>query len=260
MLNQTQTNNANSLKTEMNNQGITNPYAQTAILGVVFKESGFNPSSKETSYANTPNPRIRYIFSKTNSLTDAQLNTLKADKTKFFDFVYGNIGGAKYIGRGYNQLTGLDNYKYFGNKIGVDLVSNPDLVATPSIANKVLIEYMKRGIDTLKRLGKFNGKDINDFSDQKSAYNAIYNINAGARKDLYDSVGNIKNDSTGGYKTGSDSLDWISKNIIGLKDKVVETSKAAKEVVKKNPFKIAALTIAIGLTVYVGYKLILKNK
>lgn len=38
--------------------------------------------------------------------------------------------GFKYRGRGYIQLTGKNNYKAFGNAIGVDVVSNPDLVAT----------------------------------------------------------------------------------------------------------------------------------
>jgi lysozyme family protein len=42
--------------------------------------------------------------------------------------------------------------------------------------------------------------------------------------------------------------------------KIQETAISAKEVVKKNPYKIAALTIAIALTAFVGYKLIIKNK
>ncbi|MFY8164966.1 MAG: glycoside hydrolase family 19 protein [Sediminibacterium sp.] len=254
MLNQTQINNANSLKSEMNNKGITNPYVQTAILGVVLKESGFNPSSKEVSYAGTSNSRIRSIFSKTKSLTDAELNSLKADKTKFFDFVYSHLGGSKYIGRGYNQLTGIDNYRFYGNKIGVDLVSKPDLVSTPTIANKVLIEYMKQGIDTLKRVGKFSGKDINDFKDQKSAYNAIYNINAGAGKNLYDANGNIKSDTTGGYKTGSDSLAWISKNITGLKDAIIDKSKEGAEIVKKNFVPTILITTALLVGSVILYK------
>lgn len=254
MLNQTQINNANSLKAEMNSKGITNPYVQTAILGVVLKESGFNPSSKEVSYAGTSNSRIRSIFSKTKSLTDAELNALKADKTKFFDFVYSHLGGSKYVGRGYNQLTGIDNYRFYGNKIGVDLVSKPDLVSTPSVANKVLIEYMKQGIDTLKRVGKFSGKDINDFKDQKSAYNAIYNINAGAGKNLYDANGNIKSDTTGGYKVGSDSLAWISKNITGIKDAVIDKSKQGAEIVKKNLTPTILITTALLVGSYILYK------
>lgn len=38
--------------------------------------------------------------------------------------------GYKFRGRGYIEITGKDNYKAFGETIGVDLVSNPDLVAT----------------------------------------------------------------------------------------------------------------------------------
>jgi len=38
--------------------------------------------------------------------------------------------GYRFRGRGYIQLTGKSNYIRFGNFIGEDLVSNPDLVAT----------------------------------------------------------------------------------------------------------------------------------
>jgi len=38
--------------------------------------------------------------------------------------------GWKFRGRGYIQLTGKENYKRFGDFIGLDLISNPDLVAT----------------------------------------------------------------------------------------------------------------------------------
>ena len=38
--------------------------------------------------------------------------------------------GFKYRGRGFIQLTGKDNYTAFGKSIGVDIASNPELVAT----------------------------------------------------------------------------------------------------------------------------------
>lgn len=38
--------------------------------------------------------------------------------------------GFKFRGRGYIQLTGKQNYTLFGQAIGVDLIVNPDLVAT----------------------------------------------------------------------------------------------------------------------------------
>jgi hypothetical protein len=128
------------------------------------------------------------------------------------------------------------------------------VVSSPTIANKVLSEYMKQGIDTLKRVGKFSGKDINDFKDQKSAYNAIYNINAGAGKNLYDANGNIKSDTTGGYKVGSDSLAWISKNITGIKDAVIDKSKQGAEIVKKNLTPTILITTALLVGSYILYK------
>jgi putative chitinase len=42
--------------------------------------------------------------------------------------------GAKFIGRGLIQLTGKDNYKAFGEAIGEDLVSTPQLVEQPRYA------------------------------------------------------------------------------------------------------------------------------
>lgn len=260
MLNSKQIEIANILKNEMTKAGITNPFMQTAILGIAYKESMLNPAAQEVSYAKTSNDRIRNIFAKAKGVSDAQLDALKKDKVAFFDFVYNGIigngpkDGYLFRGRGFNQLTGRANYKAYGDSLGVDLVSNPDLVSTPEIASKVVISFMKKGVDTLKKLGKFSGKDINDVPDLKTAYNTVYNVNAGAGKNLYDAQGNIKNDSTGGYKTGKDSLDFISKAIIGVNTAITETATAAAEEVKKKPLSSALIACGIIVLGYIIYK------
>jgi putative chitinase len=58
--------------------------------------------------------------------------------------------GAKYIGRGLIQLTGKDNYMAFGEAIGEDLVSNPQLVEQPRYAALSAGWFWnKRGLNTL---------------------------------------------------------------------------------------------------------------
>jgi putative chitinase len=266
MLNATQTNNANVLKSEMTKAGITNPFMQTAILAIALKESGFNPAASEVSYASTNNARIKTIFSKTRSLTDAQLDALKKDKVAFFNYVYngiignGETDGYKFRGRGFNQLTGRANYDAYGKRLGVDLVGNPDLVSTPDVAAKVLISFMKTGIDSLKRVGKFFGKDINDVPDQKSAYNAVYNINAGAGKNLYDAQGNIKADSTGGYTKGFDSLAYLSQAIVKANTAIKDATKKGVEGVKKKPLTTIVLTTLLIVSGYLIYKYGIKKK
>lgn len=49
--------------------------------------------------------------------------------------------GPRFRGRGYIQLTGRANYRYYGAKIGVDLENNPELANRPDVAAKVVVAY-----------------------------------------------------------------------------------------------------------------------
>jgi hypothetical protein len=55
--------------------------------------------------------------------------------------------GVKYKGRGYIQLTGRANYSLFGQKLGLDLISNPDLALDVEVGAKILAHYfIDRGV------------------------------------------------------------------------------------------------------------------
>lgn len=49
--------------------------------------------------------------------------------------------GARFIGRGYVQITGRANYKRYGTVIGVDLIEDPQKAEDPLIAARILAQY-----------------------------------------------------------------------------------------------------------------------
>ena len=53
---------------------------------------------------------------------------------------------AKYHGRGYIQLTHDYNYKKYGDRIGVDLLNNPELALDGDIAARIAVEYWKDNV------------------------------------------------------------------------------------------------------------------
>jgi len=61
--------------------------------------------------------------------------------------------GFKYIGRGYIQLTGKDNYREFGKLLDVDLVKNPDKVATDYPLLSGAWFFSKNGLNTMSDKG-----------------------------------------------------------------------------------------------------------
>ena len=58
-----------------------------------------------------------------------------------------NVGdGVRYRGRGFIQLTGRDNYRRAGRRLGLDLENNPDLAARPDVAARVAVLYWKQRV------------------------------------------------------------------------------------------------------------------
>ena len=66
--------------------------------------------------------------------------------------------GAKYFGRGYIQLTWKNTYKAYGERLGIDLVGNPDLALDPGYAAKLFALYWSdRGIPAMCERGDWVG-------------------------------------------------------------------------------------------------------
>lgn len=95
--------------------------------------------------------------------------------------------GWKYRGRGDIQTTFHDNYLAFGNYVGVDLVNNPDLVATPAYATLSAGYYWyKKKLNLVADKGdskqvveaitKIVNGGLNGIDDRVLRFNKIYNI------------------------------------------------------------------------------------
>lgn len=133
--------------------GLTTPIAIASLLGIAggecrwkLVEEGFKYSAdrllqvfpsvfkgdKELAakYAGNPNNSLpEFLYGYNTTKGKGVGNTQPGD-------------GGKYIGRGYIQLTGRGNYARYGTMIGQDLLGNPELLNTPSIAAEVAVKYM----------------------------------------------------------------------------------------------------------------------
>jgi putative chitinase len=90
---------------------------------------------------------------------------------------------AKYIGRGIFQLTGKENYANCGLGLGVDLLGNPDWLATPKYAalsagwywNKRNLNPLADTMDVAQLTRKINGGNIG-LADRQEKINKVLNI------------------------------------------------------------------------------------
>jgi putative chitinase len=63
--------------------------------------------------------------------------------------------GNAYYGRGYVQLTWIDNYIKMGDVVGVNLAQFPEMALTAEVAIKILVIGMRRGMFTGRKLDDF---------------------------------------------------------------------------------------------------------
>lgn len=82
-----------------------------------------------------------------------------------------NLRYYPWYGRGYVQLTWEANYKKAGEKLGVDMTTNPDVALDPTIAAKVLIIGMREGWFTGKSLSDYITSTVVNFREARRIVN-----------------------------------------------------------------------------------------
>ena len=80
---------------------------------------------------------------------------------------------APYYGRGYVQLTHKFNYEAYKNKLDQDFVSYPDEVMKPAISLFIIIDGMKNGVFTGKKLSDYISGTSVDFYQARRIVNAM---------------------------------------------------------------------------------------
>ncbi len=84
-----------------------------------------------------------------------------------------NLRYYPWYGRGFVQLTWEPNYKKAGDKIGVDLIANPDAALDPVNAAKIAVTGMKEGWFTGKKLSDYITLQASDFKDARRIINGV---------------------------------------------------------------------------------------
>ena len=79
--------------------------------------------------------------------------------------------GVRFKGRGYVQVTGRANYADWSERLGIDLVGNPELAEDPTIAARILVGGMRTGSFTGVGLDDFIGANGTDYVGARAIVN-----------------------------------------------------------------------------------------
>ena len=144
-----------ALKAAATAAGLTTPYAVASLLAVAGGESKWTIVTESFNYKSADRllqvfPSVfkgdaalaqQYVGNPNNSLPEFLYGYQSAKGKGLGNTQEGD--GAKFIGRGFIQLTGRGNYTKYGSMAGVDIVNNPELINNIEIAAKVSAAYFK---------------------------------------------------------------------------------------------------------------------
>ena len=141
--------------------------------------------------------------------------------------------GVRFKGRGYVQITGRRNYTDWSNRLGVDLVGNPELAENPDIAAQILVRGMRDGTFTGRRLDAYVNETTTDFRNARRTVNGTdrADLIAGYAVDFNRALASSPGGSTGGSTgvtvgaEGSSADIWLkhSADIDTLDRRIVDT-------------------------------------
>ncbi|MEI0478220.1 glycoside hydrolase family 19 protein [Brachyspira pulli] len=166
---------------------ITDINEQAMFLAQTTHESN-DYKRLEESFNYRPERLFEVFKKRVGTLENAKKLCLQGAK-EIADFVYGGrLGNAKdegykYRGRGIIQLTGKNNYEYYGKKINIDLVNNPHLAKEPDTAIEIALLFWKeKGCGMFAKMGdvktvtKLINGGYNGLDDRQKRFNKILTI------------------------------------------------------------------------------------
>jgi putative chitinase len=139
---------------------INTPERQAAFIGQCAHESGnFKTLEENLNYSAEGLMKTWPSRFPTKEIADQYARQPAKIAGKVYNGRLGNNSeeeAAKYLGRGLIQLTGKENYANCGSGIGVDLLSNPNLLNTPEYAALSAGWFWnKKGLNALADAGDF---------------------------------------------------------------------------------------------------------
>lgn len=89
------------------------------------------------------------------------------------DYVSRHANGKSYYGRGYVQLTWAKNYREAGERLGLPLYDDPDMVMVPKIAARILVRGSMEGWFTDHELGDHIEDTGADYRNARRVINGL---------------------------------------------------------------------------------------
>lgn len=161
--------NIEAIFTYWEQSGYTDKRWIAYILATIYRETmgTMEPIREGNSKSNK-----EAIIAVGNLVKKRNKDNLKNNKPLMKDYSIPDKNGNSFYGRGFIQLTGSENYKKIGNKIGMGslLFKKPDTVLSLNISTKIAVEGMVKGWytkdKTTKRpnsLGEFFNNTLEDW-------------------------------------------------------------------------------------------------